>query len=110
MVLDGWCGWRGAWRWNWGGVLAAALLLALAPAAARAPSPAAAWGMWGMILGDLALAAYVMQALPGRMRLAWAGLVAGVALLALVAAAQHGVGAAGDAHGPGPRRPRPGQP
>ncbi len=91
VVAEGWCGWRPAWRWNWGGLLALLLLLTLAPAAARSATPSAAWGMWGMVLADLGLAAYAMQALPGRTRLAWAALVAGLALLAGVAAAQQGV-------------------
>lgn len=91
VVIEGWCGWRGAWRWNWGGVLAGALLLALVPAAARSASPSAAWGTWGMIMADLALAAYLMQILPGRTRLAWGALVAGVAVLGVVAAAQYSV-------------------
>jgi hypothetical protein len=86
--VEGWCGWRTAWRWNWGGVLAGLLLLALAPAAARSATPSTAWGMWGMILADLALAAYLMQTLPGRARLAWAALVAGLALLGVVAGMQ----------------------
>ncbi len=71
-------GWRRGWRWGWSGVLAALLTLVLLPAAARSPQGAEGWGLWGMLVVHLGFAAYLMQAVPGRERLALAALLAGV--------------------------------
>lgn len=80
---------RGGWRWGWGGVLALALGVLLLPAALRSPQGFSGLAMAGMVLGHLAFAAYLMQVVPGRERLAFGALLAALAGEAVYAAAQH---------------------
>jgi hypothetical protein len=89
VVAETWMGWRRSWRWSWGGLIAAALWLALLPAAARSPLPSHGWGAWGMLALHLALAAYLMQAIAGRERLAFAALAGGALVESAVALLQH---------------------
>lgn len=79
---------RPAWAWSWRGVLAVALVLALLPAALGAAEPAPSWCRWTGWLACLAAAAYLMQVLPGRQRLALAGFGAGLAVTVVLGLAQ----------------------
>ncbi|MCX8040687.1 MAG: hypothetical protein N3B15_08980 [Planctomycetota bacterium] len=76
-------GWRPCWQWGgWRGAVALALLGALLPTLLIAPEPAPSWCRWSGWVACLAAAAYVLQVLPGRERLLWAGLGAGAAITA----------------------------
>ncbi len=79
LLVEGWVDTRRAWRWSVNGALFAALLLVLLPAALRSPLPVEGWSLWGMAFIHLGLAAYLMQVVPGRERLALAALGAGLA-------------------------------
>lgn len=80
---------RPRWRWGgWRGIIALALVAALLPAALIAPEPAPAWCRWSGWVACLAAAAYLLQTLPGRERLAWAGLATGLAVTAALAVTQ----------------------
>lgn len=79
---------RPAWAWSWRGVLAVGLVLALLPAAFGAAEPAPSWSRWTGWLACLAAAAYLMQVLPGRQRLALAGFGAGLAVTVVLGLAQ----------------------
>ena len=79
---------RPAWAWSWRGVLAVGLVLALLPAALGAAEPAPSWCRWTGWLACLAAAAYLMQVLPGRQRLALAGFGAGLAVTVVLGLAQ----------------------
>lgn len=78
VVAEGWAGRRPAWRWSWSGIGLAALALLLLPAAAISPLPAQGWGLWSAVAGHVGLAAYLMQVVPGRERIAVAALGAGL--------------------------------
>lgn len=71
-------GGRRTLRWSWTGLAFAALVLALIPAALRAPVPpdGAAW--WWQLVLHLGLGGYLMQTVPGRERIAWGALIAGL--------------------------------
>ncbi|MCK6487559.1 MAG: O-antigen ligase family protein [Planctomycetes bacterium] len=71
-------GWRRTWRWGWGGAVLAALVAWLALAAWRAGDPVAGAAFWVQLALHGALAAWLVQAAPGRERLVLAGLVAGL--------------------------------
>lgn len=79
---------RPAWAWSWRGVLAVGLVLALLPAALGAAEPDPSWCRWTGWLACLAAAAYLMQVLPGRQRLALAGFGAGLAVTVVLGLAQ----------------------
>lgn len=79
---------RPAWAWSWRGLLAIALVLALLPAALGAAEAAPSWCRWTGWLACLAAAAYLMQVLPGRQRLALAGFGAGLAVTIVLGLAQ----------------------
>ncbi len=79
---------RPAWAWSWRGVLAVGLVLALLPAALGAAEPAPSWCRWTSWLACLAAAAYLMQVLPGRQRLALAGFGAGLVVTVVLGLAQ----------------------
>ena len=81
---------RGGWRWGWSGLVALALTLLLLPAALRSPQGFEGLALWGMIAGHLAFAAYLMQVMPGRERLALGALLAGLAGETLYALGQYG--------------------
>jgi len=88
LVIDAWRGRVPAWRFGVGGVLAAALLLILLPAALRSPYPSTGMGLWGMAVIHLGFAAYLMQVIPGRERLAFAALMGALVVECLVALGQ----------------------
>lgn len=71
-------GGRRGLRWSWTGLAFAGLVLALIPAAVAAPvaPDGAAW--WWQLALHLALGGYLMQVVPGRERIAWGALVAGL--------------------------------
>ena len=79
---------RPAWAWSWRGALAVVLVLALLPAAFGAAEPAPSWCRWTGWLACLAAAAYLMQVIGGRQRLALAGFGAGLAVTVLLGLAQ----------------------
>lgn len=65
-------------RWSWTGFIVAVLVAALVPAALRAPIPADGSAfIWQLVL-HLGLGAYLLQVVPGRERVAWSALVAGL--------------------------------
>lgn len=84
-------GLRTAWSWGWRGVVGIALVLALLPAVLAAPEPAPAWCRWSGWVACLAAAGYLAQVLPGRVRLAIAALMAGLAMVAVLALMQRAV-------------------
>ena len=88
VALERAAGLRPAWAWSWRGGIAVVLVLALLPAALHAPEPAPSWCRWTGWLACLAAAAYAMQVLPGRQRLALAGFGAGLAVTVLLGLAQ----------------------
>jgi hypothetical protein len=88
LVVDAWRGRLVAWQCGIGGVLGAALVLMLLPAALRSPFPATGMALWGMAIVHLGFAAYVLQVLAGRERLAFAALAAALVLECLVALGQ----------------------
>ena len=65
-------------RWSWPGLLFAVLVVALVPAAWRAPIPADGSAFLWQLLMHLGLGAYLLQIIPGRERVAWSALVAGL--------------------------------
>ncbi len=79
-ALERAAGLRPSWAWSWRGALAVALVLALLPAALAAAEPAPSWCRWTSWLACLAAAAYLMQVIAGRQRLALAALGAGFAV------------------------------
>lgn len=82
-------GLRPHWAWSWRSGLALGLLLALLPAALRSPEPAPAWTFWSGLAASLGAAAYLMQEMPARARLAWASLAAGLLATAVFGVMQH---------------------
>jgi len=65
-------------RWSWTGILFAVVVAALVPAAMRAPIPADGSAfIWQLVL-HAGLGAYLLQVIPGRERMAWSALVAGL--------------------------------
>src|SRR4051812_30079499 len=78
VLVESWAGLRRQWRWSGLGVLFALVVVALLPAALRSPLPVQGWSLWLMLLGQLGLAAYLVQAVPGRERVALAALGAGL--------------------------------
>lgn len=88
LVIDAWRGRVAAWRFGIGGVLAAALLLILLPAALRSPYPSTGMGLWGMAVIHLGFAAYLMQIVPGRERLAFGALAGALSVECLIALGQ----------------------
>jgi hypothetical protein len=88
LVIDAWRGRMSAWRFGLGGVIAAGLLLILLPAALRSPYPSTGMGLWGMAVIHLGFAAYLMQAIPGRERLAFGALIGALVVECLVAFGQ----------------------
>jgi len=65
-------------RWSWLGLLFAGLVLAVIPAAFHAPIPAEGSAFFWQLVLHLGLGAYLMQVVPGRARLAWSALLAGL--------------------------------
>ena len=88
LVIDAWRGRVSAWRFGVGGVLAVALLLILLPAALRSPYPSTGMGLWGMAVIHLGFAAYLMQVIPGRERLAFGALAGAMTVECLIALGQ----------------------
>lgn len=88
LVIDAWRGRVAAWRFGIGGVLAAAMLLILLPAALRSPYPSTGMGLWGMAVIHLGFAAYLMQIVPGRERLAFGALAGALTVECLIALGQ----------------------
>lgn len=88
LVIDAWRGRVASWRFGIGGILAAFLLLVLFPAALRSPYPSTGMGLWGMAVIHLAFAAYLMQVIPGRERLAFGALAGALVIECLVALGQ----------------------
>lgn len=88
LVIDAWRGRVPAWRFGVGGVIAAVLLLILLPAAFRSPYPSTGMGLWGMAVIHLGFAAYLMQVIPGRERLAFGALAGALVVECLVALGQ----------------------
>jgi hypothetical protein len=88
LVAEGWAGARREWRWGWSGLLFALVVAALLPAAICSPLPSEGWGLWGMLTVHLGLAAYLMQVIPGRERLALGALGGALTVVCLVAMAQ----------------------
>ena len=88
LTVDAWRGRLPAWRCAGGGVLATALLLILLPAALRSPHPSTGLGLWGMAVIHLGFAAYLMQVISGRERLAFAALSGALAVECLLALGQ----------------------
>jgi O-Antigen ligase len=88
LVVDAWRGRLPAWRFGIGGVLGAALLLILLPAALRSPYPSTGMGLWGMAVIHLGFAAYLMQVIPGRERLAFGALAGALTVECLIALGQ----------------------
>ena len=65
-------------RWSWTGILFAGVVAALVPAALSAPIPADGSAfIWQLVL-HFGLGAYLLNVVPGRERVAWAALVAGL--------------------------------
>ncbi len=71
-------GLRTTLRWSWTGLVFAGLVLALVPASLRAPIPATGSAFMWQLLMHLGLGAYLLQILPGRERVAWSALIAGL--------------------------------
>jgi O-antigen ligase len=90
LVADAWRGRVPAWRFGIGGLIATALLLILLPAALRSPYPSTGMGLWGMAVIHLGFAAYLMQVVPGRERLAFGALAGALVVECLVAFGQWG--------------------
>lgn len=88
LVIDAWRGRVPAWRFGVGGVLAAVLLVVLLPAALRSPYPSTGMGLWGMAMIHLGFAAYLMQVIPGRERLAFGALAGALVVECLIALGQ----------------------
>ncbi len=88
LVFDAWRGRVNAWRFGIGGVIAATLLLILLPAALRSPYPSTGMGLWGMAVIHLGFAAYLMQVIPGRERLAFGALAGALTVECLIALGQ----------------------
>ncbi len=88
LVLDAWRGRLSAWRFGIGGAIAAVLLLILLPAALRSPYPSTGIGLWSMAVIHLGFAAYVMQVIPGRERLAFGALTGALVVECLIALGQ----------------------
>lgn len=88
LVIDAWRGRVPAWRFGIGGVLAAILLAILLPAALRSPYPSTGMGLWGMAVIHLGFAAYLMQVVPGRERLAFGALAGALVVECLIALGQ----------------------
>ena len=65
-------------RWSWTGILFAALVAILVPAAMWAPIPADGAAFFWQLVLHLGLGAYLLQIIPGRERVAWSALVAGL--------------------------------
>ncbi len=84
-------GLRPAWNWGWRGMVGLVLVLGLLPAVLAAPEPAPAWCRWSGWVACLAAAGYLAQVLPGRVRLAVAALMAGFAMVAVLALMQRAV-------------------
>ena len=87
-ALERAAGLSSAWRWSWRGAAALGLILALIPAVFGAAEASPAWCRWTGWVACLAAAAYLVQVLPGRTRLALAGLTAGVTITATLGLAQ----------------------
>ena len=65
-------------RWSWTGILFAAVVAILVPAAIRSPIPADGAAFFWQLVLHLGLGAYLLQIIPGRERVAWSALVAGL--------------------------------
>ena len=65
-------------RWSWTGILFAAMVAILVPAAMRAPILADGAAFFWQLVLHLGLSAYLLQIIPGRERVAWSALVAGL--------------------------------
>ncbi len=88
LVIDAWRGQLPAWRFGIGGVLAALLLIVFLPAALMSPFPSTGMAMWGSAIVHLGFAAYLVQIIAGRERLAFGALVSAVFIECLLALGQ----------------------
>jgi O-antigen ligase len=88
LVVDAWRGRVACWRGGIAGVSAALLLCILLPAALRSVYPSTSMGVWGMAMIHLGFAAYLMQVVPGRERLAFVTLLGALAVEGVVALGQ----------------------
>ncbi len=79
---------RTAWTWSWRGVLGLVLLAALLPCTLYAPEPGPAWCRFAGWTSCMAAAVYLMQVLPGRVRLAIAALLAALAIESVLGVVQ----------------------
>lgn len=92
LAVAGECllGLRSGLRWGPATLLVLPLLLLLLPAAAASPLPSEGWGWWAGWAGIVAAAGFVLQALPGRERLAIGAFLAALVLTAVLGLVQAG--------------------
>jgi O-Antigen ligase len=88
LVVDAWRGRLVTWNYGFGGVIAAIFLLILLPAALSSPYPATGMGLWGMAVIHLGFAAYVLQVIGGRERLAFGALMGALVVECCIALGQ----------------------
>ena len=88
LLVDAWRGRLLAWRFGIGGMIATALLLILLPAALTAPFPSTGMSLWGMAVVHLGFAAYVLQILAGRERLAFGAVMGALVVECTIALGQ----------------------
>ena len=88
LLVDAWRGHLRAWRFGIGGMLATVLLLILLPAALTSPFPSTGMSLWGMAVVHLGFAAYVLQIITGRERLALGAMMGALVVECTIALGQ----------------------
>ena len=88
LVVDAWRDRLPAWQMSLGGIVGAMLVLSLLPAALGSPYPSTGLSLWGMAVIHLGFAAYVMQVIYGRERLAFAALAGACTIECVLAVGQ----------------------